>query len=733
MGIANTLLNPAGYSSGNAQNNLFGSIFGGPGSVGSNFTEPMDTYKNTYPPLGNGQNGISAFPAPDLSKVLSNPGLYAGTSFDLSKYVNPGTNVTGFGLGPQFQGQGPAEVAPWDQTFKAATVPQGVKWNPNIGQFVPQDDSAMTYVPGAGFVPNSQVEAAIAAQGPGYLYADQVRNSMKTGVSLDRLYNVQKAAGDTNPWALPPGYGSLTPEQIMAGVTNGNYAPIDPTTGLPISGGVSTGAGGGNDGPGGTSAGGSSATGTGAGTGSTGSASDALGGMSSFLDYLKTMAGPGTDWMKDLMSGGADSQALKDIVAGKGNPYDVQPAWQKMVDAQQHQIQKGAADLGEQFNLMGGRYSKSFGNAAADYQTQAIKDQNSLLGQLGLSAYESSQGRNLSAAQQLAAQDQSMRQAALGYRANAGSQLGQMGFQGISQLSQQDFQDYMNKSNQAWQAAMLGSNQAAGAAGQLAQSGNTAATGMYNNSIQGLLAGLGIQTGAINKQFDAQQTNFQNYLSSSFQKQGLDVQTANALAGQLLGQGQLGMQMGQQQYGTLQTQIDRMYQEWMRTQPQYNPLLPLISQIGTQQGQYYWPQQMPSQIGAILGGAGSLAAALPAIIRMIYGSNPSQPGGGYPPTSYPGGSTYPGPTGGPRTTWPGTSIPVPGGGGGSPNVTSSINYQYGLDMLPYLYNMFPYYWPQLGGGGSGGGTDVSSSIYYGSLTDKLGDQAFWDWWMSGGG
>lgn len=82
-----------------------------------------------------------------------------------------------------------------------------------------------------------------------------------------------------------------------------------------------------------------------------------------------------------------------------GLPVDVLPAWQAMVQAQQRNIGQGAANLREQFAFAGNLAGSPFGTAEADYQNQAILQQNALLQQGQQQALEAARGRQFGASQ----------------------------------------------------------------------------------------------------------------------------------------------------------------------------------------------------------------------------------------------------------------------------------------------------------------------------------------------
>lgn len=127
-----------------------------------------------------------------------------------------------------------------------------------------------------------------------------------------------------------------------------------------------------------------------------------------------TLTAPMTDILSQLQSfyqGGTGGPAGSDQLLGMaktGDPTNVTPAWQAMVDAQQRNIGQNAANLKEQFAFGGNLKSSPFGNAMTDYYTQTGKDQNALLGQMTQQASEAAAGRKLSAADTLQSGAQSL-------------------------------------------------------------------------------------------------------------------------------------------------------------------------------------------------------------------------------------------------------------------------------------------------------------------------------------
>lgn len=200
---------------------------------------------------------------------------------------------------------------------------------------------------------------------------------------------------------------------------------------------------------------------------------------------------------------------------------------------------------------------------------------------------------------------------ALNRQFQAASQLGNMGFQGASQLAGYDFQSQMAQYQASLQAAMALGQQAFGATQQLGQYGNAASNQLLQNAIGGTNALFSGSQNALNSLFGNQANLINQLIGTAGQTYGQQMSGASQLAQlfqQYLG---LGGNLGQQQYGNLQSQLGALYQEWLRTQPQYNPLLPYLFQGATG----YVPTQQTSSpsfwdyftqiLGAGMGAAGT--------------------------------------------------------------------------------------------------------------------------------
>lgn len=275
---------------------------------------------------------------------------------------------------------------------------------------------------------------------------------------------------------------------------------------------------------------------------------------------------------------------LENLVKNSGYATNTQPAWQSMVDAMTRNNQKRFADLQEGFGVSGNRFGSAFGSASTDFWNQAGLDQNSLLAQMGLAAQEAARGRELSGANTLAG----------------------IGQQGLSQLSSQDFQAEMQRMLQGYQAAS-----------QLFGGGSQAASQLSSQGMQGALQLLQNATGATQGLFNTENQAALAEVARQLQLQGMSLSGGDILS--KLWQSNLGLggQLGGQQYATGQDQINRLYQEFLRTQPEYSSLLPYLSQGASSYPNLFYPQFQPSQLGNIMGGAGNILGALPGLLKLF--------------------------------------------------------------------------------------------------------------------
>lgn len=238
-------------------------------------------------------------------------------------------------------------------------------------------------------------------------------------------------------------------------------------------------------------------------------------------------------------------------IANGGNPIDTTPAWQAMVQAEGRNNSEQFANLNEAFNVNGGRFSRAYGTAATDFWNQAALNQNAQLTAAQTASLESGQNRASS---------------------------------WLSQLSGQEFQSQMQQQAQAGQMAQSLFGQSANAAGQL-----------NNGAIQGAMGMFGAENAAGMSQAQ---------LAMALQQMGLSGATnLSQLWQSNLG---VGSQIGGQQYSQQQNSMNNLYQEFLRQQPQNNPLLSLMYSIATGYPQLTNSGYQPSSLGSLLGGLGGL-------------------------------------------------------------------------------------------------------------------------------
>lgn len=299
---------------------------------------------------------------------------------------------------------------------------------------------------------------------------------------------------------------------------------------------------------------------------------------------------------------------LRGVAQNAGYATDATPAWEAMVAAQQRNTDRNAANLAEQFNMGGNRFSSVFGNAMTDFYNQNTKDQNASLTQAVLASQEAARGRELSAA----------------------NSLGQMGTAGASQLSSQGFQSQLQQQSQERQAALQAALAASGGADSAAQAlagyGNSAGNQLLNNAMNASNSVYGQENQAATNQFNAsnastmamynaQQALLPLLMGYDQSLRGLGQNAATGLNGMINQNAQTGSALGQQQFGMDAFNIDRQFQEYLRTQPEYSPLLPYIMSLATNQPTMYQPQyRQPELLGylnaaaGIMQGAGSMGA-----------------------------------------------------------------------------------------------------------------------------
>lgn len=290
--------------------------------------------------------------------------------------------------------------------------------------------------------------------------------------------------------------------------------------------------------------------------------------------------------------GGQGNQTLTDM-ASNGQPIDQTDAWSKMVAAMQRNQQQNQAQIAERAaqtgNLAGGAAGggSGYNQAMVDYMTQANAQQNALLGQMQSQALENARGRQLQAAGQL----QGGQLGALNNLSAAQQNAGLYGAGAQMQAANQQQQYMQNALGQMNQNQLAG----LGYGGQFL--GQSQAL-PYNLSNQSVNTMLGAGAGGLNLQNSALMNPYQAYNQT----------LSNLYPG--LNQ---GAQMGQYFQGQNQAAIDRQLQEFMRTQPEYFPLLNQLFGGATTFPGMISPNAT-SGVGAVIGSA---LGAAPGIINAI--------------------------------------------------------------------------------------------------------------------
>jgi len=171
------------------------------------------------------------------------------------------------------------------------------------------------------------------------------------------------------------------------------------------------------------------------------------------------------------------------------------------------------------------------------------------------------------------------------------------------QLSGQGFQSQLLQMQQQYGASQALQQMLAGgglsAASQLASQGMFGANALNQAAIQGA-----------NNLFGGQLTGAQSALSNMLGLEQLGIY------GGIQGFGQ-GVTAGGQQYSLEQQQINNAYQEFLRTQPQYNPLLGLMTSLSVGYPPSTVPGYGPSQFSQILGGASSALSAYQSLATIL--------------------------------------------------------------------------------------------------------------------
>lgn len=346
----------------------------------------------------------------------------------------------------------------------------------------------------------------------------------------------------------------------------------------------------------------------------TGDVNQFLANLAQNMGFLQQMAATGQTAGAANAGPNQDVAFMRNLVQNP-TPYDASDYWQKLVTAQDRSTKQNAGNLQEFFNSTGNRFSTGFGDAMTDYWTQTNRDQNALLAQLQMQGYETERNRQFGGATSLSQLTSGLEDNAQNRALQAANSLGSYAFQGPALQSQQNFnwalndrnqqfQQYLNNSNQGFQAAMYNAGAADQSSMALLNNASQAANQLNQNAIFGANNLFGAENSALNNLFGSATGSIPWWMQSEQFAQQLGLNTATGLNASILQNLGLGSQIGGQQYQTYQDQINRAYQEFLRTSPYYHPNLQMLQQLSLAQSGQYFPQYQPStfnQVGGLLG------------------------------------------------------------------------------------------------------------------------------------
>lgn len=320
--------------------------------------------------------------------------------------------------------------------------------------------------------------------------------------------------------------------------------------------------------------------------------------------------------------------------AGALSGLAYQDAWkQGDLDAQQTDARIRGAQVNQAPWMMQQQIGAQM--SGLDQQNRQARDQ------MGLSAYEAGQNRQFGAAQQLGQMDlqagmqANQLNAQMGMQeqdimSRYGLQAQQFAGQGGLQAQQLAAQSYQQEMARAQQAAMMAAGGADNAASQMAGIGAQGAMGLNNTAMQGAMnlwsgenqgardlwqgsnqAGMAMYNGQ-NQMFP----QMMNY-DMGLRQMGLGgARDLSNLWGQNLA---LGSQLGNQEFGMDAFNTNRVFEEWLRTQPENNPLIPYLFSAATAQPAVMNPQFRPSAFGQIAGATGGLMQGMGAMGWSPFG------------------------------------------------------------------------------------------------------------------
>jgi hypothetical protein len=342
------------------------------------------------------------------------------------------------------------------------------------------------------------------------------------------------------------------------------------------------------------------------GTGSTSQAQQILsqlqgtGSTSQAQKMLSQLQGTNNVQAGTNMLGGNNSgnNTLQNIAQ---NGINVLPGWQSDVAAQQQNIAQNQAQMKEQFAFAGGLAGTPFGNALSNYQSQTAATQNQNLTNAALQYAPLQEQAAATLAGNQITQGQDL--------ANIGLSQGQLGLSQGTALGNLGIAQGQLGLSQGTALGNLGISQ-----GQLGLSQGTALGNLGISQGQlGLQQGQALTSAAQNQQ--SLQGNLAQMLQSgALSQEGIQANAATNLMNN-------DQTTASQMQGIQQADLTNNYNEWLRTQAAYNPLLTDAYGLGTT-----FPPYITSNygVGAAGGALASAGSALSGIGSLISGINSSK-------------------------------------------------------------------------------------------------------------
>lgn len=303
----------------------------------------------------------------------------------------------------------------------------------------------------------------------------------------------------------------------------------------------------------------------------------------------------------------ASDVTQRDTTAGQLNASMADAAAQRRLAAGSQLGQIGTAETGYALDK-----AKAIGNFGYQDITAALQkagmmgDQGAAEAALNADLAKSRSGLALQA--DSAARDRELQ---------AADALAKMGFAGAGQLSAQDFQAWQQEQQAAAAAAQAAAQGSDAASRSIADTAAAAGNAMYGTSVDAAKALYGNEIAAANAMFNAQNQSYQNLMQYDPSIRQIGTQAATNLSTQLTNNLNTGAALGAQQFGVDSFNLDRLFQEYLRRQPENSPLLPYLAALSTAQPVMYQPQYKPSAFAEYAGAISGLVNAGANVAKAV--------------------------------------------------------------------------------------------------------------------